>query len=145
MMDAQFHALKRFNHLIGELDAVYHDMSLRLGLSDSESKILYTVCNFGDSCLLADVCRLTGLSKQTVNSAVRKLEREGVLYTEAANGRAKRLCLTDEGKNHAGRTAFRILELENEVFASWPHQDVEEYLELTERFLISLREKSETL
>ena len=30
-MDAQFHALKRFNHLIGELDAVYHDMSLRLG------------------------------------------------------------------------------------------------------------------
>ena len=81
-MDAQFYALKRFNHLIGELDAVYHDMSLRLGLSDSESKILYTVCNFGDSCLLADVCRLTGLSKQTVNSAVRKLEREGVLYTD---------------------------------------------------------------
>ena len=32
-----------------------------------------------------------------------------------------------------------------QVFASWPHQDVEEYLELTERFLISLREKSETL
>ena len=144
-MNAQFSDLKRFNHLIGELDAVYHEMWLRLGLSDSESKILYTTCNFGDSCLPADVCRLTGLSKQTVNSAVRKLEGEGVLYAEAADGRAKRLCLTEEGKRHAGRTAFRILELENEVFVSWPREDVARYLDLSERFLLSLREKSKAL
>lgn len=144
-MEMQFQDLKRFNHLIGELDAVYHEMSLRLGLSDSESKILYTICNFGESCLLADVCRLTGLSKQTVNSAVRKLEREGILYTQAADGRAKRLCLTEEGKRHAGCTAFRILEMENAVFSSWPREDVEHYLELTERFLLSLREKARTL
>lgn len=144
-METQFRDLKRFNHLIGELDAVYHEMSLRLGLSDSESKILYTICNFGESALLTDVCRLTGLSKQTVNSAVRKLEREGVLYTEAADGRAKRLCLTEEGKRHAGSTALRILEMENEVFSSWPRGDVEQYLELTERFLLSLREKARQL
>ena len=144
-MNAQFSDLKRFNHLIGELDAVYHEMSLRLGLSDSESKILYTLCSFGDSCLLADACRLTGLSKQTVNSAVRKLEREGVPTTEAADGRAKLLRLTEEGKRHAGRTAFRILEAENEVFASWPREDVARYLDLTERFLLSLREKTKTL
>lgn len=31
-------AIRRFNHLLGELDAVYHDLSFRLGMSDSVSK-----------------------------------------------------------------------------------------------------------
>ena len=34
--------LKRYNHLLGELEAVYHDLSYQLGMSDSVSKILYT-------------------------------------------------------------------------------------------------------
>lgn len=140
-MDTQFQNLKRLNHLIGELDAVYHEASLKLGLSDSASKILYTICNFGDRCLLADVCRLTGLSKQTVHSAVHKLEGEGLLTLEAAGLKAKRLCLTEAGKQYAMRTAQRILEAENEVLLSWSREDVEQYLALTERFLISLREK----
>ena len=32
--------MKRFNHLLGELDAVYHEMTLKLGLSDSVMRIL---------------------------------------------------------------------------------------------------------
>lgn len=69
--------IRRFNHLLGELDAVYHDLSFRLGMSDSVSKILYTICDAGTSCPLHLICQRTGLSKQTVNSALRKLEREG--------------------------------------------------------------------
>ena len=41
--------------------------------------------------------------------------------------------------------ADRILELENEVFVSWPREDVARYLDLTERFLLSLREKTKAL
>ena len=35
--------MKRFNHLISEIDAVYHEAALKLGLSDSAMLILYTV------------------------------------------------------------------------------------------------------
>ena len=144
-MENQFCDLKRLNHLVGELDAVYHEMSLRMNLSDSAMKILYTICNYGDACLLADDCRLTGLSKQTINSSIRKLESEGILTTEAEDGRAKRLCLTEQGKQYASGTALRVLLMENEVFSSWPREDVARYLELTERFLHDLREKAQTL
>ena len=144
-MENQFRDLKRLNHLVGEIDAVYHEMSLRLSLSDSAMKILYTICNFGEACLLADVCRLTGLSKQTINSAIRKLEGEGILTTEAEDGRAKRLRLTEQGERYASDTALRILLSENEVLSSWPREDVETYLTLMERFLRDLREKAQTL
>ena len=67
-------AMRRYNHLLGEIDGVYHEMSLKLGLSDSAMIVLYTICDSGSSCLLRDICRYSGLSKQTVNSALRKLE-----------------------------------------------------------------------
>lgn len=133
--------MKRYNHLHGEIEAVYHDSSLKFGISDSVSKILYAICSVGDSFLLNDICRDTGLSKQTVNSALRKLERDGIVYLEEVDGKSKKVCLTEKGKLLADNTAFRLIEIENAIFESWSDSDVQKYLELTERFLLSLKEK----
>ena len=61
-------SMKRFNHLLGEMDAAYHEMSLKLGLPDSAMIVLYTICDNGECCLLQDICRRSGLSKQTPES-----------------------------------------------------------------------------
>ena len=71
--------MKRYNHLVGEINAVYHEISLNLGLSDSAMVILYSICDNGDSCLLQEISRRSGVSKQTINSAIRKLEKEGII------------------------------------------------------------------
>lgn len=134
--------MKRYNYLLGEMEAVYHGMSLKLGLSDSASMILYTIREEGDSRLLSDICRLSGLSKQTVNSSIRKLEAEGILYLERAGSKSKKVCLTEAGKELAERTVLRIQQAENTILSSWPRQDVEKYLELTEKFLAALKEEA---
>ena len=92
-------SLKRLNHLQCEMSAVYHEMSLSVGQSDSVIQILYTICDSGgESCLLHDICNLTGLPKQTINSAIRKLEDEDIVFLEAANAKNKRVFLTQKGK-----------------------------------------------
>lgn len=138
-------AIRRFNHLLGELDAVYHDLSFRLGMSDSVSKILYTICDAGVSCPLHLICQRTGLSKQTVNSALRKLEREGLVYLQAAGARSKTVCLTQEGDRFCDGTARQILRMENQVLDAWSQEEVQQYLGLTERFLPELREKAQSV
>ncbi len=134
--------LKRYNHLISEIEGVYHKVALKLGLSDSAINVLYTICNYGTSCMLQDICRDSGISKQTINSAVRKLEAEGILYMEAVDKKTKRVFLTDAGKELAEKTALKVIQAENDIFASWPEEDVEKYLELTERYLMAFRERS---
>lgn len=136
--------MRRFNHLIVETNAAYHEIALRFGLSDSAMEILYTICDYGegDACPLQEVCRQTGISKQTINSAIRKLEAEGMIYMEQSGTRTKRLCLTKEGKLLAQNTVVKLMEAENEILRSWPEEDVEKYLALTERFLASIREKT---
>ena len=144
MREPDSKVMKRFNYLLGEMDAVYHEMALKLGLSDSAMIILYTICDQGDGCLLQNICRYSGMSKQTANSAIRKLEAEGIIYLESAGSRHKKVCLTEAGRELAERTAKRIMQAENEIFASWPEADVEKYLELTERFLRSLQDKAKS-
>ncbi len=137
-----YRELKRYNYLLGEIDAQYHEMSLKLGLSDSVMMILYTICDIGECCLLQEICRRSGISKQTINSAIRKMEREDIVYLESAGAKNKSVCLTERGKALAEDTVIRIMEAENEIFAAWPEEDVSRYLDLTERFLEAIREKA---
>lgn len=140
MEKSSLSSLKRYNHLVGEIEAVYHEASLKLGMSDSVSKILYTICNVGSSCLLHDICKQTGLSKQTVHSAIRNLEAKEMVTLELVGGKSKKVCLTEKGEIFAQKTARRLIDMENSILSSWPKEDVQTYLELTERFLMDLKE-----
>ena len=137
--------LKRINYLTAEIDAAYHQTSLKLGLSDSASMILYAICNQGEECLLQDILRLSGMRKQTVNSALRKMESEHLLYLVTADGKKKKVCLTPEGKALAERTTLRLIQMENEIFQGWPPEDRTRYLELTQKFLSDFLEKLSAL
>lgn len=81
--------IRRINYLSSEMQMLYHQASLKLGLSDSVSLVLYIIYDRGDGCLLSDVYKDAGISKQTVNSAMRRLEKEKVLSLAPDKGRAK--------------------------------------------------------
>ena len=137
--------VKRINHLHSEINHVFHEMSQQMGLSDSVSYILYTICNFGDSCLLTDIINMTGIPKQTANSALRKLEGEGILRVEAVDCRRKRVILTEKGLALTQRTAGKMICMENEIFASWTAEERRIYLDLTQRYLNQLKDKAKEL
>lgn len=140
-------ALKRFNYLSAEIGTAYHEMSLKLGLSDSAMQILYTICDCGNdgTCPLHTICRQTSLAKQTINSALRKLEEEGILYLAQTGKKGKNVCLTAAGMQLAENTAMRMIAAENEIWDTWQAEDVETYLALTEKFLREFQEKTKEL
>lgn len=137
--------IKRYNYLLSETSTAYYELASAMGLSDSAMHILYTICNFGDSCLLSDITRMTGLRKQTINSALRKLEGDGVVYLSSADGKKKTVHLTQSGKELASHTALRLIDAENAIFDSWTEEERNVYLELTQRYLTQFKEKCKEL
>lgn len=133
---------RRINYLITETDAAYHDLARVFGLSDSVLMIFYALTDADGQCPLASIYRQTGCSKQTINSALRKLEAEKLVYLRPADGKSKIVCLTERGAALAGRTAGVIQRAENEIYASWPEGELQEYLRLTQKYLDALREKT---
>lgn len=131
--------MQRFNNLLGEIDAAYHEASQKLGLTDSAMQVLYVLCNDGGESLLSRICGISGASKQTINSALRGLEKEDCIRLETLPGRRKKVCLTQRGRELAERTALRLIGVENAVFGGWTQEERETYLALTQRYLTDFR------
>lgn len=135
--------MKRFNLLMSEIDAVYHDAALKLGMNDSEMLILYTLCSCDGECLLSDIT--SGASKQTINSALRKLETKRIVYLENYAGRKKKVFLTENGRRFAEDTVLQVIEIENEIFTSWTAEEKGLYIDLTQRYLAAFKERIKEL
>lgn len=137
--------MHRFTYLVGETDSTYHELARKVGMSDSAMSILYTLCDMGGECSLQTICSYSGLAKQTVNSAIRKLEADGAIVLLQENGKNKNVKLTESGKTLTDNTVAKIMKIENDIMASWTKEEVEQYLSLTERYLHMLREKMEEM
>ena len=132
---------RRYSYLTSEIEASYHEAASKFKLSDSAMRILYTICLKGEEGLLSDIVRLSGISKQTINSSLLKLETDGIVYLKTADSRKKKVCLTEKGKALAQNSALQVLRFENEILDSWTEEEQQVYIELTERFLSSFKEK----
>lgn len=112
-------AFQEFNQIDGRIERSYHAAAVKMGLSDSELWILYTLLTNGSEMLQAELTALTAMSKTTVNSALKKLEREGVLLLTPGSGRNICVSLTEKGMHLSENTVCRLVELENRIYESW--------------------------
>lgn len=134
--------MQRFNLLTMEIDRAYSNAAKMLGLTDSAFCILYALADSGGECGISDICGY-GISKQTVNSALRRLEGEGMIYLKNSDGKRKNVCLTQKGRVLSENTVMKIIAIENEIFSSWEKGETNLYIELTERYLKMFREITE--
>ncbi len=137
--------MHRINYLNADLNALYHHASLKLGLTDSASIVLYAIYDNGEDCLLSDIYKQSGISKQTVNSALRNLEKKHIIYLERHSGRAKKVILTDTGKEYAQQTIARLFDAEAAAFASWTEEEINAHIGFMEKYIHSFREQVEKL
>lgn len=145
MNNQEIRAINKINYMCFEVEALYHQASLKLGISDSVSIVLYTVYDIGERCLLSDIYKKTGISRQTVNSAIRSLETDGILYLEQHTGRSKRIVLTDKGKNFVERTIGKLRLAEIQAFEAWTKEEINTYIHLLEKYADCFRKQVEKM
>ena len=135
------HYLKagQYTYLAGEINALYHEAAVKMGISDSVQNVLYVLCEKDGKCMQSEVSKLTGISRQTINSAIRNLEKDGIVYLEQGKGRNTILCLTEKGKEFAAEKILPLYEAENKIWNEWTTEEQEQYLTLTEKYRDGLK------
>ena len=76
---------KRYQEFISaskEIDDVYHMLALKFGLSDSAMWILCTMREANRELTQSEIAQEMSMSRQTVNSAIKNLEKQGYLRLE---------------------------------------------------------------
>lgn len=124
--------LKEFNDIHRQLSELYHEIAVKLKLSNSAFTIFYTISEMGGNCLQKDICDLFYMSKQTVHSCIKKLEKEGYLLKKEND---KHVYLTPKGEVFVKQNIAPILELEKNIFAKMTEQEGDIFLELNKKYL----------
>lgn len=134
---------REYSHLNGEINSLYHEAAVNAGISDSVLNILYVICEKGDRCFQSEVFKLTGISRQTINSAIRKLEKDGIVYLEQGQGRNTIVCLTEKGKKFSEEKIYPLFEMENEIWIEWTTEEQQQYVALTQKYRDALKKALE--
>ncbi len=127
--------LKELNMIMEGMDALYHEAAKRLGLSDAELCIFYILYERGEGYAQKDFCSLTGIGKTTINTAVKNMEKNGMLRLEPIDGRSMGVYLTETGRKRMKDTVEQLIQIENQIFDSWTEEEREVILRLNRDFL----------
>lgn len=137
--------LKEVNRLHKELDDIYHDIFVALSISESVFIILYALVEMGDGCIQKDISDQFHISRQTINSAIKKLQSQGYIALKQGKGRDMHIFLTLDGKKFADEIIGPITELENSVFKEMEPEESREFLRLTQKYVSLFRDKAKQI
>ena len=135
-MDEQTYSrLLAYNSLLKELDDIYRHAAKDLALSECTLWILYTLRVEQTAPTQSEIGRFLYQPKQTVNSALKKMENDGLIeFFHAANRKNKQIRLTDKGKALAAQSADKVIKVEYNALFGLSDKEQETFLLLFSKF-----------
>lgn len=145
--------LSEYNSIIKEQDEIYRDIARMLGLPDCAFWILYALRDNEKPVTQSEICNTIYQPKQTVNSSLKKLEREGIInLTEMQDRRSKKVHLTPRGIKLAERTVDYVIWAEQRALSGLTDKEQNMFMDLFRRYtellknsMNELKEKKETV
>lgn len=128
-----------YNHLYKEFDDIYHDAALNASLSDSAFDILYGIFELGDGCLQRDICRTSCIPKQTINSAIRKMEANGWIELKPGKERSMQIFLTDTGRQIQQEKIYPVIQAENNALSVLSPEEWDQLILFHQKYAAALR------
>ena len=97
------------------LDDLYHSYAVSVHLSDSVLWVLYILWTEGDGLTQKEICDAWYYSRQTLNTCLKHLEKEGYIRLAPLEGnrKSKRVLFTEEGHAFAEKITLPLLDAEN--------------------------------
>ena len=102
--------LYEYNNVLKSIDDCYRNIAKRYGFSEAAFWTLYTLRMEPGNITQSDVCTVLYQPKQTVNSALKKLESEGYITLTPAGAHTKNISLTKSGTKLCEQTGDKVIE-----------------------------------
>lgn len=132
----------KFNRISREYDEIFHSVASLFEMTDTTFWILYALRDTTEMLTQTQLCSRLCLPKQTVNSALKKLQADGYLYllSEEKN-RVKPIWLTEKGVHLAQDTVDKMRQMEAETLEELSEEELDVYFHVFRKYLDSLQEK----
>lgn len=128
--------ISEYNQISKECDMIYHSVAVKLGISDCAFWIFYILSGTDRQYTQSEICDCSFMSRQTVNSALKKLEKDGYLSLSRAQAKAgKYISLTEKGNKFVEDFINPVLRAEENTCVSFSNEEKDTFIK-TYRILI---------
>lgn len=136
----------QFNRLFIAYDELFRSAARRFDLPELSLWILYALREIPD-CTQANLKSVLLHSKQSIQSALRRLEQEGLvdLMPDPRDRRSKIILLTQKGKSISTQTSDRIVAAEKRGFEKLSPGERTQFLDLFGRLCDAVRHEMKDL
>lgn len=130
-----------------EADETYHMLALKFGISDSAMWILCTMREADRELTQSEIAGEMFMSRQTINSAIKNLEKQGYIQMVPVPGdrRNKTLSFTEKGEAFVKKTIDQMLDLEHQVFKRLEVREQEQITEILRKYTRYMKEGAEKI
>ena len=137
--------LAQYNKSFKAIDETYRNAAKQFGMSECAFWIIYTLRTEEAPLTQSEICSFQYQPKQTVNSALKKLESEGLIcFFVGADRRSKNIALTEKGLRLAKNTVDIFAESEADALLAMPENERNALSDLLEKYNSLLRTKLQT-
>lgn len=142
-----FNSLKTFNQISKEMDIVYHNYAKSCGLSDMAYWILYSIAESDEYFTQRDFCNNWFFAPQTVNSALKDLVKNDIIFLEPVpeNRKNKLIKPTENGKRFIESVIIPLINAECESFEALSKDECDIMLSATQKYMSALKDKISSL
>lgn len=136
-------ASARYIGIYNKINDLYYPVAQRHGISATALNLLYMVCITDEPCTQNELAKALCIPKQTVNSAVSKLVKDGFLELVQRPGprNSKTVQLTEQGMERCREFVLPLIEAEDRALARMTGEEQELFLSLYEKRYQYLKEE----
>lgn len=134
--------LYEYNNVLRSIDDCYRNIAKRYGFSEAAFWTLYTLRMEPGNITQSDVCTVLYQPKQTVNSALKKLESEGYITLTPAGAHTKNISLTKSGTKLCEQTVDKVIEAECAALGNMTDEESENMTALMKLYSVLLKSQT---
>ena len=131
--------LKRLNAILSEVDNLYQTLLKAHNVSESEYVVMFAINELGEGCSQKDISENGYASKKTINSTIKKFQKDGYIDLKPAKYPSMQIFLTEQGKKFMRENIVPILKLESNVLDDVPENEFDALAQCYRKHLNAFR------
>ena len=135
--------VQALNKMLCNIDNAYQLMLQKKNLSDSDYAILFAILELGEGCLQKNISSASYISKKTINTTIKKFERDGIITLRAGKYPNMHIYFTEEGKKFIEKNLNPLIDFENKFMEDIPDDEFNKMTELYFKYIKIFKQKVE--
>ena len=132
--------LRHINGMLSEISSIYEKLLSSKNVPEGVFIVMSSILDLGVGWLQKDISEISYLNKKTVNSTIKKLQKEEFIELKAGKYPNMHIYLTQKGKDYMIQNIIPIIEVESKALELMPASEFDTLVESYRKYIDNFRE-----